>query len=249
MRIPKVIAHRGYQRQFPENTMSAIRGAVECGAMFFEIDIHLSADRVPVLSHDDNLWRMCGIGYAVHETTIGELQQYAASESSRLGERFLAEPVATLAQVGEFLALHPQVTAFVELKASAARHFGPQIVVGQVLDALPDVLDQCVFISFDTDLLREVQRQSQSAIGPVISNWDKRSALESFHRPPRVLFCDLKGLPASGDLSLANAELAVYEVADAETACGLADRGVDYVETFAVCEMLRQLDSISKQER
>ena len=154
MRFPKVIAHRGYQRQFPENTMSAIRGAVECGAMFFEIDVHLTADRVPVLLHDDNLQRMCGSERAVHETGSSDLLQYAAAESSRLGDRFLDEPVATLKQCGDFLATQPHVSAFVELKAAAAEHFCPQVVAERVIDSLSGVLEQCVFISFSTDLLR-----------------------------------------------------------------------------------------------
>ena len=51
----------------------------------------------------------------------------------------------------------------------------------------------------------------------------------------------------SGDLKLADTELAVYEVANAETALQLAERGVDYVETFAVCELLRELEAISRQ--
>lgn len=50
-RIPQAIAHRGYKAAFPENTMSAFKGAVAIGAQALETDVHLSKDGVVVLSH------------------------------------------------------------------------------------------------------------------------------------------------------------------------------------------------------
>jgi glycerophosphoryl diester phosphodiesterase len=51
----KLIAHRGYQRHYPENSPLAIEKAIECGALFFEIDVQFSADGIPLLYHDDHL--------------------------------------------------------------------------------------------------------------------------------------------------------------------------------------------------
>ncbi|KAK2753476.1 hypothetical protein FQN54_007866 [Arachnomyces sp. PD_36] len=45
-RFPQAVAHRGYKAKFPENTMSAFKGAVEAGAHGLETDIHLSKDGV-----------------------------------------------------------------------------------------------------------------------------------------------------------------------------------------------------------
>ena len=50
-RRPQAIAHRGYKAKFPENTMGAMRGAVEVGAQGLETDLHLTRDGVVVLSH------------------------------------------------------------------------------------------------------------------------------------------------------------------------------------------------------
>ena len=49
--MPQTIAHRGYKAKYPENTMGAFRGAVECGSNAIETDIHLSKDGEVVLSH------------------------------------------------------------------------------------------------------------------------------------------------------------------------------------------------------
>ncbi|KAF4125677.1 phosphatidylglycerol phospholipase C, partial [Geosmithia morbida] len=59
--LPQAIGHRGYKAAYPENSMAAVRGAVEVGAHAVEIDIHLSADGVVVLSHDPTLKRCFGV--------------------------------------------------------------------------------------------------------------------------------------------------------------------------------------------
>jgi tubulin gamma len=43
-RRPQAIAHRGYKAKFPENTMGAMKGAVEVGAEGLETDLHLTRD-------------------------------------------------------------------------------------------------------------------------------------------------------------------------------------------------------------
>ncbi|KAF1983955.1 tubulin-domain-containing protein [Aulographum hederae CBS 113979] len=58
--LPQAIAHRGYKAKYPENTMSSFIGAVEAGSHAIETDIHLTKDRVVVLSHDATLERCYG---------------------------------------------------------------------------------------------------------------------------------------------------------------------------------------------
>ena len=53
----RIIAHRGAASLAPENTMAAFARACAAGAHMFEIDVHLSADGVPVVIHDDTLER------------------------------------------------------------------------------------------------------------------------------------------------------------------------------------------------
>jgi len=50
-----LVAHRGWQRRYPENTLPAIKGALDAGARYIEVDVQLSADGVPVLFHDRTL--------------------------------------------------------------------------------------------------------------------------------------------------------------------------------------------------
>jgi glycerophosphoryl diester phosphodiesterase len=52
-----VIAHRGYSRAAPENTLPAFQAALDAGAIVVELDYVHSADGVPVVFHDEMLDR------------------------------------------------------------------------------------------------------------------------------------------------------------------------------------------------
>ncbi|WP_369046162.1 inositol monophosphatase family protein [Sinomonas sp. P10A9] len=55
---PLVTAHRGDVEQHRENTLAAVRAAVEAGADFVEVDVRLTRDGYAVLLHDPTLERM-----------------------------------------------------------------------------------------------------------------------------------------------------------------------------------------------
>ncbi|MFW6071151.1 MAG: glycerophosphodiester phosphodiesterase [Candidatus Bipolaricaulota bacterium] len=77
------IAHRGARSLAPENTLMAARTAYESGADMWETDVQLTADRVPVLIHDDTLERTTDAesvypqrdGYTVSDFTLGEIKR------------------------------------------------------------------------------------------------------------------------------------------------------------------------------
>jgi glycerophosphoryl diester phosphodiesterase len=238
---PEVIAHRGHRNAFPENTLAAIGDALVCGARFVEVDVHLTADRTPVLLHDESLVRVCGVDGLIHHVPDRALQTLRAFEPGRLGRTFANEPLARLDACRSLMAGHPEARFFIELKEAAAREFGEATVVERVVGELEPVLDRCVMISFSETLLLEAQRQAGCAVGPVVRAWKERGVVDRLDRRPEFMFCDIRGLPRGGTLAVEGVNLAVYEVPDAGTAMALHERGVGYVETFGVCAMLRDL--------
>src|SRR5437763_1586340 len=46
------IGHRGAPREFPENSLPSFERAVDLGADGVELDVHLTADGIPVVHHD-----------------------------------------------------------------------------------------------------------------------------------------------------------------------------------------------------
>jgi glycerophosphoryl diester phosphodiesterase len=73
MTVPELIAHRGWPRRHPENSLPGIEAALMAGAGYVEVDVQLSADRVPVLFHDAGLERLCGVPGPVAARRLDEL--------------------------------------------------------------------------------------------------------------------------------------------------------------------------------
>jgi len=245
MAIPQLVGHRGYPRHYPENTLIGIEAALRAGARYFEIDVQLTQDQVPVLFHDRDLKRLCGVGGAVHDYTFAELQKFRASEPKRFGEQFRDVPITTLAELRQLLQQHPNVTGFIELKRASLKHFGIDTMLALVRRELEPVLNQCVLISYSLEALLAARQQGWPEIGVVVDQWQEREQeiVSAIH--PQYLFCDIEGLPREGRLHHEGAKLAVYEVTSPELALALATRGVDFIETFAIGEMKQEIERLT----
>jgi glycerophosphoryl diester phosphodiesterase len=241
MIIPQLVGHRGYPRHYPENTLVGIEAAVIAGARFVEVDVQISRDRVPVLFHDRGLKRICGVDGRILDFRYDELWSFRASEPGKYGERFSNVHITRLDELGHFLQRHRNVTAFIELKRSSIEHFSAETMLNLVRRALKPVLDQCVLISYALDALLMARRDGWQPIGVVIDHWKERQQEIIAAIQPQFLFCDVNDLPRDGELRIPGMKLVIFEVAEPRVALDLAARGVDFIETFAVGEMLQKL--------
>lgn len=242
MNSPQLVAHRGYPEHYPENTLVGIAAAIRAGARFVEIDVQLTSDEVPVLLHDRTLERVCGVKAAVHRLSAEQLRELRASEYERFGYRFAQVPVPTLGEFVAFLQGHPGVKAFVELKRASIEHFGPTIVLNRVLQQLDPMLGHTVLISFSFDVLLAARRQEVPAVGAILRKWGERRDQVVRELRPEYLICDVDILPRWGRLRTDGARLVVYEITEAALALRLAARGAHFIETFAIGEMLEELE-------
>ena len=245
MLMPQLVAHRGYPRHYPENTLIGLEAAMAAGARFVEVDVQLSRDRVPVLFHDRDLKRLCGVHGKIHELHYEELWGLRVAEPERFGDRFRHVHIARLAELGHLLLRRPEVTAFVELKRSSIERFGIETLLTLVRRALKPALDQCILISYSLEALLAARNQGWSRLGAVIDRWNERTQELIGRIRPQFLFCDVQGLPLAGRLRADDMQLVVFEVTDAKVALALAARGVDFVETFAVGEMLQEFSRLA----
>lgn len=79
--LPAIVqAHRGYWvKGLQENTLEAFREARRQGYRMFELDVHLSADGIPVVFHDKSLQRLGGRPDLVCNTVAADLQRWAGA--------------------------------------------------------------------------------------------------------------------------------------------------------------------------
>lgn len=76
--MPRVIAHRGDSRNYPENTLPAFESAVRMGIDVVETDIHLTKDGVLVIWHDPTLERNTDGRGRIEDHTLEELRRFDA---------------------------------------------------------------------------------------------------------------------------------------------------------------------------
>lgn len=238
---PKLVAHRGYTLHYPENTLLGLEAAVAAGARYLEVDIQLSRDQMPYLFHDRNMQRLCGVKGALHDYSAAELSEFRANDGERFGYKFVDNPLTTLIGLVGLMQRHPSVTVFVELKRNSLEQFGHELVVKKVLSILEPVKSQCVIISYNIESLLFVNREYRWPVGAVTDEWQDRNEKAIVDLNPQFLFCDLESLPKKGALKFYGSRLAVYECTDPAKAMALHQRGIEFVETFAIGEMIEQL--------
>lgn len=85
----KIVAHRTFGTNHPENSIAAIHELLLAGVWGVELDIRFTKDHVPILSHDLNLKRCFGIDRDISSLTFHELYQLKTSVPT------LAEVVST----------------------------------------------------------------------------------------------------------------------------------------------------------
>ncbi|MEH6616878.1 MAG: glycerophosphodiester phosphodiesterase family protein [Porticoccus sp.] len=246
MLTDRLVAHRGYPKCFPENTLLGISKAIEAGAHFIETDIQFSADHQPVLYHDTLMDRISGLDNAVHLLNLSELTHLPASEPGRLGGQFNHETVAPLTTLVHLLSAHPELTAFIELKRSGIHLEGIEQAYNIVTEVLKPVTSQCVLISFSDEFIHYAWKKGYPRLGlvlkhPMTKEWNDPEESFIAEIQPEFIFCDTEKVPDGMTLDHIESTVVIYEVEGPEQTIAWFDRGADMVETFDIGGMIKNL--------
>lgn len=243
----RLVAHRGYPRRYPENTMPGLLAAVAAGARYVEFDVQLCADGAPVLLHDSSLLRTAGVAQEVFELSLQQLQALEAGEPARFANTFSGVRIPTLTEAVAALAPTPRITAFVELKRESLRRHGREATVDAVLQAVAGAANPCVIISFDEEALFLARARGATAIGWALPRWSRNHLDAAAALVPQYLFCRISALPAK--LPPAPWRWVVYETSEPALANWALARGADLVETDAIAEMVHALEAPQRSRR
>jgi glycerophosphoryl diester phosphodiesterase len=119
---PQVFAHRGGCALGPENTIAAFDLGLAAGADGLELDVHLSADGVVVVCHDDTLDRTTRGSGPVRALTAAQLAEIDAGWrfSDGKGGYPFRERRVCVPTLREVLRRYPGVPLIVEMKEDSA---------------------------------------------------------------------------------------------------------------------------------
>lgn len=111
---PAVVAHRGASADAPQNTLAAFDLAGQVGAAMVELDVHLSADGVPMVIHDGTVDATTDGTGEVRSLARDELQ--ALDAGAWFGPEFAGQRIPTLAEVLALVERHPGLGILCEYK-------------------------------------------------------------------------------------------------------------------------------------
>ena len=93
----EITAHRGASADAPENTMAAVRQAIEDRADWVEIDVQETADGEVVVFHDSDFMKLAGVDLKIWDATMADLEKIDVG--GRFHPKFKNERVPTLDEV------------------------------------------------------------------------------------------------------------------------------------------------------
>jgi len=153
-----VVGHRGASGHAPENTLASFALAAEMGADAVECDVHLSADGVPIVIHDDSLER----------TTSGRARVTARTRAVlKSPDAVRGQTIPTLAELLAWC--RDRVPLSIEIKNGPIYHRGlPDRVVDLVREH--GMVDRTSVISFDHFAIRRVKElEPRLAVGALLA--------------------------------------------------------------------------------
>jgi glycerophosphoryl diester phosphodiesterase len=141
-----VVGHRGAMGYCPENTMASFQRALELGADWIELDVHLSRDGHLIVIHDEALDRTTDGHGLVRDHTLAELKQLDAGS----GER-----IPTLEEVLVW-ARERNTVVDIEIKNAPIYYKGIEEAVVSALHR-QEMFEQVIVISFDHSAVARVK--------------------------------------------------------------------------------------------
>lgn len=150
------IAHRGFTKQFPDNTLEAFEAAIKIPVDGIECDVHETADNGFIIFHDNEIQ-----GRDIGQMTLNEVQDVKLEGEFR---------IPTLEQTLELC--HGKTLLNIEIKrVSSLERF-----LKLVRDKLDS--DEVVFSSFNRDIVIELARLAPEIQRGILSAFEIKDPVE-----------------------------------------------------------------------
>lgn len=215
-------AHRGASSHAPENTLAALKLALNQGAAMAEIDIQQTADNGLVSFHDDDLDRTSNGSGPLWRRTVQQLKQLDAG--SWFSQDFQGEKIPTLDEI--LTAMRGCLALNIEMKMHGHERDVETLLAQRLQKS--DCLEWCLVTSFDHGAIDRLGGLLPGLkVGYIVgrNNWDD-TLLDSW---VSVLSLDKSLVTVERVLQIhaAGKEVHVWTVNEIEDMLYLRDCGVD----------------------
>lgn len=189
MDAKRLVAHRGDNTHYPENSYAGIESALRAGALFIEFDIQMNADQSLIVFHDDSFKRTTNKNGSIFESDDVTIKAISAHEPRRFGEQHYPTHIPHLSEILNLLSNFPKAHAFVEIKVQSLKYWGVKTVMDKLLNALKKHQAQTTIISFSTEALQYTKEHSQLQTGFVFLNYNNKTEQHAKKLNPTYLIC------------------------------------------------------------
>jgi glycerophosphoryl diester phosphodiesterase len=218
----QVFAHRGTSGHDPENTLRAFRGAIAAGADGIELDVHATADRVPVVIHDRDVARTTNGQGHVDELSLEQAKRLDAGDG---------EQIPTLAEVLELVG--DRIRLYVEVK-----QIGIEREVLTALAAHPGA--RWMIGSFDLEVLRAFRAAADAELWIIAlyATDEVFAAARALNATTLSLYAQTVDAEVAERCDKAGLDLAVWTVNEAALARSMRDLGAVAICTDFPAEII-----------
>lgn len=152
-----VEGHRGFCALYPENTLLSFSKAIELGVDAVEFDVWLSKDKVPVLMHDGNSLRTCGVNRDLRDMTLEEIKALDPCYEEKFGDTFKGQvEVPTLKELLDLvMEVKPELKLGVEIKEYTEENVDLTVALLKEYG----VFEQCWFYAFNGRIIRYLKEK------------------------------------------------------------------------------------------
>ena len=195
MDAKKLIAHRGDNTNYPENSYAGIESALRAGALFVEFDVQMNADKSLVVIHDTDFKRTANNPAYLFKIGDTEMRTISVHEPSKFGERHYPTHVSFLSEIMELFAHYPEAQALVEVKRESIWQWGLDAFMMPFLKALKKHESQSIVISFGLDVLEYTKKQSKLQTGFVFYDYETSNLDIAKKLKPEYMICSHTIIP------------------------------------------------------
>ena len=148
-----VEGHRGWCAKYPENTMISFAAAIELGVDAIEFDVWLTNDKVPVIMHDGNAYRTCGVDKHLRDMTLEEAKKLEAAYTRKFGDLYVGQGV-TVPTLEELLIYCKEKRPDIKLGVEIKEYTEENVDLTVALLKKYGFFDNCYFYAFNGRIIK-----------------------------------------------------------------------------------------------